>query len=75
MVKVTVTTVDDRQVVMAPESSTVREVLDNNGINYSHATLMIDGIILNAQTVNCTLDELKAGEECIIAVTVKMDNA
>lgn len=75
MVKVTISTVDERKTVMAAESATIREILDSNSINYTRATLMIDGIILDANTVNSSLESLHAGEECTIACSVKMDNA
>lgn len=75
MIKVTVSTVDERKTIITDETKTPKQVLDEAGINYTRATLMIDGIILDATTVNKPLNVLTTGDECMLAVSIKMDNA
>lgn len=75
MIKVTVSTVDERKTIITDESKTPKQVLDEAGISYTRATLMIDGIILDATTVNKPLNVLTTGDECMLAVSIKMDNA
>ena len=47
MVRITVSTVDERKEVLAAETASPKQVLDDNHINYQRATLMLDGIILD----------------------------
>ena len=75
MIKVTISTVDERKTDIVDPSMTPKQVLDKNGITYARATLMIDGIILDATTVNKPLNVLTSGEDCMLAVSIKMDNA
>jgi len=75
MVRVTIATTDKRTSILAPATKTVREILEENSVNYKGAALMIDGVMLTAATVGNTLAELDVTEACTISVTVKMDNA
>lgn len=75
MIKVSISTIDERRTVVVDGTLTPREVLEENEINFAHASLMIDGIMLDARTVNEPLSELVTGDECFLAVSIKMDNA
>ena len=75
MTKVTLSTPDSRNAVMVEDDQSIKEILDDNGINYSRASVMIDGMTLTADQLRKTLSDLGTVGDCIIATCVKMDNA
>ena len=75
MTKVTLSTVDSRNSLIVEDSKTVKEILQENGVNFSTASVMIDGMTLTPDRLRQSLTELGATGECTIATVVKMDNA
>lgn len=75
MVKVNISTIDERKSVIVDEGMSPKQVLDQEGINYQRATLMLDGLVLDAGTANKSIAALGINEECALAVSIKMDNA
>lgn len=75
MVKVNISTIDERKSVIVDEGMSPKQVLDQENINYQRATLMLDGLVLDAGTANKSLASLGINVECALAVSIKMDNA
>ena len=75
MTKVTLSTVDSRNSLIVEDSKTVKEILQENGVNFSTASVMIDGMTLTPDRLRQSLTDLNATGECTIATVIKMDNA
>ena len=75
MIKVNISTIDERKATIVDGGLTPKQVLDQEGINYQRATLMLDGLVLDASTANLPLTDLHIVAECYLAVSIKMDNA
>ena len=75
MTKVTLSTVDTRKNVIVENATTVQQILQDNGVNYATASVMIDGMTLTPDRLRQSLADLGATGECTIATVVKMDNA
>lgn len=72
---VTLATPDSRSQVSTGSNITLADLLAQNNVNTSHASVMIDGTPLSGNQLNQTLAELGAGSDCTVSVTVKMQNA
>ena len=75
MTKVTLSTVDTRKTVFVEDASSVQQILNDNGVNYATASIMIDGMTLTPDRLRQSLADLGATGECTIATVIKMDNA
>lgn len=64
-----------RQTVMVDSSSTLREVLSNNGVDYSRGTVTLDGAALPAGSLDKTFDDFGITEVCYLSSIIKTDNA
>lgn len=72
---VTIATPDSRATVPTPTNVSIADLLANNNINHSRASVMLDGTTLSNDQLNQTLQNLGAGSECTISVCVKLQNA
>lgn len=75
MVKITLITNAGRKTVIASEAKTLREVYEENDVNYDSCTNTIDSVPLRIGDLDKTLRELGVGETCRMSSIVKMDNA
>ena len=75
MIKVNISTIDERKSTIVDAGLTPKQILNQEGINYQRATLMLDGLVLDAGTANLPLADLHIVDECYLAVSIKMDNA
>lgn len=75
MVKITLITNAGRKTVIASEAKTLREIYEENDVNYDSCTNTIDSVPLRVGDLNKTLRELGVGETCRMSSIVKMDNA
>ena len=75
MVKITLITNAGRKTVIANEAKTLREIYEENDVNYDSCTNTIDSVPLRVGDLNKTLRELGVGENCRMSSIVKMDNA
>jgi hypothetical protein len=74
-IKVSLATPDGRKTALVDDNTSIKDVLNNNGVVYTKATLMLDGVILGAADINKTLAQMNVTSDCTISVTIKMDNA
>lgn len=75
LVKVKVGTNLNRTEVTVPSNKTVREILEENKINYATTTIFIDGITVQHDEMDKTLEELGKRESCFIIAAQKTENA
>ena len=75
MVKITLITNAGRKTVIASETKTLREIYEENDVNYDSCTNTIDSVPLRVGDLGKTLGELGVGETCRMSSIVKMDNA
>lgn len=80
MIKVTVGNNVERKAVIIPETTTLKQCLEDNGIDLSRGTIHLDGSSLQTGEINKTFAELgydgTAGhDKCFLLNVVKADNA
>ena len=75
MIKITVGNNVKRNTVIVPADTTLREVLEDEGIDYSRGTVNLDGSSLAPGDIDKSFDELGVKEKCFLLSVVKADNA
>lgn len=75
MISVTVGTNTDRRRITVDPSMTIRQVLDEQGVNYSVANVHLDGVSLQLGDMDKTFADLGITESCFLIAVVKADNA
>lgn len=75
MIKVTVGNNVKRESVIVDENTTLRAVLEDNGIDYTSGTMHLDGSSLKPGELDKTFADLGITEKCYLLNVVKADNA
>lgn len=75
MIKVTVGNNLSRKSVIVPETSTLREILEANEINYNTGMTSLDGASLAPGDIDKTFSDFGIAEKCYLLNVVKADNA
>lgn len=75
MLKITVGTNTNRKTVMVSEDTTLRQVLEDNGINYSAGQTSLDGCVLQPGDMDKTFSAMGVTGNCYLVVVQKMENA
>ncbi|MBR2859140.1 MAG: hypothetical protein IKB90_03520 [Alistipes sp.] len=75
MIKVTVGNNVKRESVIVDENTTLRAVLEDNGIDYTSGTMHLDGSSLKPGEIDKTFADLGITEKCYLLNVVKADNA
>ncbi|MBQ3022909.1 MAG: hypothetical protein IJD91_06285 [Clostridia bacterium] len=75
MIKVTVGNNVKRESVIVDENTTLRTVLEDNGIDYTSGTMHLDGSSLKPGEIDKTFADLGITEKCYLLNVVKADNA
>lgn len=70
-----VTTHAPKNTVPAASTKTPREILTENGVDFSVAQATLDGMILTPDKLNMSLADLGVKDACYITVVAKHDNA
>lgn len=71
MIEVNLGTNAGGSTVIVPASYTVKEVLEENNIDYTGATITLDGCPLDPSGLNRSLEGHGIKDKCFIAATVK----
>lgn len=74
-IKLRIGTNTKRTTIMVDDSLTPKKALEQEGIDYSTATVSLDGCPLNAKEMNSTFEKLGITEEAHLIATIKTDNA
>lgn len=75
MIKVTVGNNVKRESVIVDENTSLRAVLEDNGIDYTSGTMHLDGSSLKPGEIDKTFADLGITEKCYLLNVVKADNA
>ena len=76
MITVTIgTNLDRKDVLVDPETSTLKQLFKDNGVAYERATNYLDGCPINASQINQTLADLNVTTDCVLLSVIKNDNA
>ena len=75
MIKVTVGNNMKRESVIIESSTTLRQVLEDSGIDYTRGVMHLDGSPLQAGDLDKSFDDFGITEKCFLLNVVKTDNA
>lgn len=75
MIRVTVGNNLSRTNVIVSEDTTLKQVLTDNGIDYSRGGLTLDGASLKPGDIDKTFAAIGVTESCYLLQVVKADNA
>lgn len=73
MIKVTIGTNTKRKNIMVDPSRTVKNVLEENDINYSTGGIHLDGMAVSAEDMNKSFTDHGITEDCMLIAVVKAD--
>lgn len=75
MVQVKLSTNTQRKTITVDANTSIRNILEENNIDYSRTPIYIDGAPLQIGDMDKTLAECGITDRCMIAAIVKTDNA
>lgn len=75
MINVIVGTTTNRVSKNYPGNTTLRNILDDNTVDYSVSQVMLDGANIGAMDLDKTLAELNKTEKCTLIAVTKANNA
>lgn len=75
MLNITIGTNTDRNKVLVDPNTTIKDALIDNQVDYSRATLQLDGATLKAGDINKTFAELECTDGAFLIAVVKADCA
>lgn len=75
MIKVTVGNNLKRESVIVDSTTTLRKVLEDNGIDYTRGVMHLDGSSLQPGDLDKTFGDFGIAETCFLLNVVKADNA
>ena len=75
MVKVVVGNNVKRETAIVDSSTTLRNVLEDAGIDYTRGVMHLDGSSLNPGDLDKTFEQFGITEKCFLLNVVKADNA
>lgn len=73
MIKITLGTNTDRQTVIVDPSTTIRQTLENNGIDYTAGSIHLDGASLKPGDMDKSFGEMGITEKAYLINVVKAD--
>lgn len=65
----------NRETISVTSDKTIRQLLEQQGINYATTTIFLDGDTVRAGDMDKTLDEFNITETCYIIASQKTENA
>lgn len=75
MVQVTVGNNLKREKVVVDGNATLRQVLEDNNVDYTRGVMHLDGSTLQPGDLDRTFDDMGIKEKCFLLNVVKADNA
>lgn len=75
MIKVIVGNNVKRETVIVNSSTTLKQVLEDAGVDYTRGVMNLDGATLQAGDLDKTFDQFGIAEKCFLLNVVKADNA
>lgn len=75
MIKVIVGTTTSRTTKIYPGDTSIRNILEDNDVEYGTAQVMLDGVSIGLGDMDKTLSTLGVTEKCMLVAVVKAANA
>lgn len=75
MIQVTVGTTTERKQKLYDPSTALRFILEDNAIDYSVASILLDGANIGASDMDKTLAQLNKTVKCVLIAVVKAQSA
>ena len=75
MIKVTVGSNFSRNTVIVDSDTTLRQVLEDNGVDYTRGMTNLDGAMLGVGDLDKTFEDFGITERCYLLNVIKQDNA
>ena len=75
MIQITLALPDGRNTYMTASSTTIKDFLDENHVNYARATVMVDGMAMTPENMRKSFADHGINDECTIAICAKLQNA
>jgi len=75
MIRVIVGTTTTRVEKNYSPDTSLRNILEDNSVDYSIAQVMLDGVSLQAGDMDKTLADMNITEKCMLIAVVKANNA
>ena len=75
MIQVTVGTTTSRSKKLYAGDKTIRDILEDNAIDYGVSTIMLDGANIQVDDMDKTLSALGKVEKCMLIAVVKAEAA
>ena len=75
MIQVKVGTNTQRTTVVVSEDTTPKKVFQDQNIDYSRATVHLDGSTITTAQMNTSFKDLGCGEEAMLIAVIKSENA
>jgi hypothetical protein len=65
----------NRETISVTSDKTIRQLLEQQGINYATTTIFLDGDTVKAGDMDKTLNDFNIAETCYIIASQKTENA
>jgi sulfur carrier protein ThiS len=65
----------NRETISVTSDKTIRELLEQQGINYATTTIFLDGDTVKAGEMDKTLNDFNIADTCYIIASQKTENA
>jgi hypothetical protein len=65
----------NRETISVTSDKTIRELLEQQGINYATTTIFLDGDTVRAGDMDKTLNDFNIADTCYIIASQKTENA
>ena len=65
----------NRETISVTSDKTIRELLEQQGINHATTTIFLDGDTVKAGEMDKTLDDFNIADTCYIIASQKTENA
>jgi hypothetical protein len=65
----------NRETISVTSDKTIRELLEQQGINYATTTIFLDGDTIKAGDMDKSLDDFNIADTCYIIASQKTENA
>ena len=75
IINVTIGTNLNRTEISVTSDKTIRQLLEENGINYATTTIFVDGVTVQLGQMDKSLEELGITNDCYIIAAQKTENA
>lgn len=74
-IKISIGTSTSRTTIIAPDSKTPKQILDENNIKFQTSQILLDGVALTVAELNTSMKDLGVVESAYLVAATKTSNA